>query len=53
MELFYVTYSLAEINHKNPDCDQYIAIIKNKRRTYDDVNKTKNPKCLNFFISIR
>ena len=36
----------------NPDCDWYIGIFKNKR-TYDDVNKIKNPKCLDFSISVR
>jgi hypothetical protein len=38
---------------ENPDYDQYTGIFKNKRRTYDEVNKIKNKKLLNFFISIR
>ena len=38
---------------QNPDCDWYIGIFENKRRTYDDINKIKNPKCLDFSISVR
>jgi len=37
---------------QNADYEQYIGIFRNKRKTYDDVNKIRSPKGLEFLTSI-
>ena len=39
----------SENKPQKPDYVQYIVIFKNKQNTYDDLNKIKNLKSLEFF----